>query len=78
MDPNATLAEIRKGIADLAGDVDNTEHPNYEDLLEMSVQSLAENFEALDEWLQKGGFLPSDWAKGRLSSRRIPQGRGRA
>lgn len=24
-----------------------------------------EQFEALDAWLSKGGFLPEDWAKGR-------------
>lgn len=28
----------------------------------------AEQFEALDEWLSKGGFLPADWARAPLNT----------
>lgn len=29
---------------------------------ESSPAAMAEAFEALDQWLSNGGFLPSDWA----------------
>jgi hypothetical protein len=47
MDPNAALTKIRELIAD--GD--------SADML------LVEAFEGLDNWLCKGGFLPSDWQR---------------
>ena len=47
MDPNAALAKVRE----LIGDGDSA------DVL------LVDAFEALDEWLSKGGFLPSDWER---------------
>lgn len=50
MDPNATLAEIRELI-----ETENTlKDGQYTD-------DIIERFEALDEWLSKGGFLPADW-----------------
>ena len=45
MDPNATLRAIRVHLA--------AEEPE--------PGSLAELVEALDEWITRGGFLPSDW-----------------
>lgn len=47
MDPNAALQKVRELIND--GD--------SADVL------LVEAFEALDDWLSKGGFLPDDWAR---------------
>lgn len=53
MDPNAALANARAiTTAILSGWL--TEDGGYE---------LAEAFDALDQWLTKGGFLPSAWAR---------------
>ena len=49
MDPNETLKQIRIRVADTLADRD------------VSVIKLAEHCEALDEWLSKGGFSPTDW-----------------
>lgn len=55
MDPDATLAEIRR-LADLilnnGGLIDGE-----------GVMKLAEQIQALDEWIMKSGFLPADWRK---------------
>jgi hypothetical protein len=53
MDPNRALAVIRE-LCDTAEELGL--------LTDDVIQELVENFEALDEWLAKGGFLPSDWA----------------
>ena len=53
MDPNEALAIIRAAAE------------RYRDDLSTEVEDLApalEAFEALDEWLSKGGFLPGAWA----------------
>lgn len=58
MDPNAALAEIRKqlkALLTIQPDVDVTE----------AAMSLAEHVQGLDEWLTKGGFLPSAWDRSR-------------
>lgn len=52
MDPNETLAELRKLAARL---LDTGGWPD----------DMAEKFQALDEWLSKGGFLPTDWQANR-------------
>jgi len=47
MDPNATLAMLRR----LAGDIEAAgEHEPW-----------AEHFAALDDWLTSGGVPPDDW-----------------
>ena len=48
MDPDATLAELRELID--TGD------------FETCPSRLVELFQGLDEWLFKGGFLPTDWS----------------
>lgn len=50
MDPNATLAELRSLCLreTAAGD------GSY-------AADIVEHFEALDEWLSKGGYLPAAW-----------------
>lgn len=53
MDPNANLAEQRRIVANM---VDG--HITDEDALR-----LAELVIALDEWISKGGFLPSAWVR---------------
>lgn len=50
MDPNATLREIRE----LSERV--SEWPK-----ESLADELIEKFDALDAWLQSGGFLPDAW-----------------
>lgn len=49
MDPNETLRMLRERVADALNDRD------------YSPIRVAILFEALDEWLSKGGFLPDDW-----------------
>jgi len=47
MDPNATLTELRELLADGTPE---------------GAEMALERFEALDEWLSKGGYKPADWA----------------
>ena len=50
MDPDEVLHRLRVEVQEvLRGE-------------EPSPAAMAEAFEALDQWLSKGGFLPSDWA----------------
>lgn len=65
MDPNECLRQIR----DLVRQVEmsaNTGAPHFQLALE-----LAERVTALDEWLTKGGFVPSAWWKVRLEPIRM-------
>lgn len=68
MDVNAVLARARQAVRDMAS------APNPGALAEAS-RDLADSFEAVDEWLSKGGFLPADWeahrrpATGRIAGR---------
>lgn len=54
MDPTETLRLLRLTIKQQRVD----EHPL---LRTAQSEEIAECFEALDEWLSKGGFLPADW-----------------
>jgi len=60
MDPNATLAIIRE----LAHIIHGGQHPalagDYE-----TASRLAGAFQDLDEWLTRGGFLPTAWERRR-------------
>jgi hypothetical protein len=47
MDPDATLQAIRELVENNDGSPE--------------ALALAENFRSLDEWLSRGGFLPTDW-----------------
>lgn len=59
MDPNRTLAKVRVLThALLNGDGRDAD----------AGVALAEAIDALDEWLQRGGYLPAPWEK----SRRLP------
>jgi hypothetical protein len=51
MDPNAALATLRALTADALNGK------------EVDVMELAESFEALDQWIGKGGFLPDAWQR---------------
>lgn len=63
MDPNAALARLRDAMNDLSGRV----HPSIIDPFGSldDIRDALEAFEALDEWLTNGGFLPAAWSKGR-------------
>ena len=52
MDPNKTLADLREYIA-ASKECDDGE----------ILDKIAELFEALDDWLRNGGFLPEDWKR---------------
>lgn len=54
MDPNACLELIRAHIA-MARLATNQHDQQWE------IAVAVEHFEALDEWLSKGGFLPTAW-----------------
>lgn len=54
MDPNAVLAAMRANAEVLR------EHDDP-----ACADDLAASFQALDEWLTQGGFLPSEWASRR-------------
>jgi hypothetical protein len=72
MDPEKVLANLREAIrdakyrdeaafsADPALRLRRKHNIDYEPMLEF-----IENFEALDAWLTKGGFLPADWKRRR-------------
>lgn len=61
MDPDKLLAELRE----LAMTVTLIEGHEDKDVPLRSAIELAEKFEALDEWIDKGGFLPAAWQQGR-------------
>ena len=54
MDPDAALAAAREAAA-LADEATNGAR------LESALEAL-EHYQALDEWISKGGFLPRAWA----------------
>ena len=60
MDPNATLAELRRLIR---------EYQYRSDMLlridDEHADPIIERIGALDEWLTKGGFLPDAWKTNR-------------
>ncbi len=60
MDPNATLAELRRFIREYQYRSDMLLRIDHED-----TDPIVERIVALDEWLTKGGFLPHDWLMSR-------------
>lgn len=52
MDPNVTLRELRESANDIL------DHGEIDEALAFAF---ALKFQALDDWLRKGGFLPKDW-----------------
>jgi hypothetical protein len=52
MDPDATLQHIRQ----ICAAANNPGRPNLDD-----AEVLVEAISALDHWLSRGGFLPTDW-----------------
>lgn len=59
MDPDKALDEIRRLLESAVKHESNdTLH-----LVPGVIAELQESFQALDEWLQTGGFLPKDWKR---------------
>lgn len=56
-EPNIALDKLRE----LASRYTSGSEDEPETLIAIE---LAQQFEALDQWLTNGGFLPSDWKKG--------------
>lgn len=55
MDPNVALVDIRQLI-------EIVQDPNVNAAGKITAgRRLAEKFQALDEWLSRGGFPPRDW-----------------
>lgn len=70
MDPNETLNKIRLGVAqalqladEYEADDDPPTHEDAEAYIGM-LDELAQQFQALDDWLTRGGFPPEAWREG--------------
>lgn len=62
MDPNELLEALRDCAQELIGEVENANRVGIADFSSSeTAYKMAEKFEALDTWLTRGGFLPSDW-----------------
>lgn len=66
MDPDATLEELRKLATHVTSTVDSVDIDTYTDRavlhdLTEDAENLATLFHSLDEWIGKGGFLPTEW-----------------
>lgn len=62
MDPNATHAML----LGLCGTVRQMERDGIDPPTNLAAD-FGEYFEALDQWLRKGGFLPDAWRSGQTS-----------
>lgn len=60
MDPDEALRRIREA----AGEIENDLGDAFDE--GSQVGQLVTAFDALDEWLRKGGFVPSDWTATQL------------
>lgn len=62
MDPNANLAEIREHAAAIISALDSDDREVGFDFV-LSAETLATLVQSLDEWITRGGFLPTAWEK---------------
>lgn len=72
MDPNANLRELRALASDI---IDSNDRDDGGTIDVVDCCRLAELAQALDEWLTKGGALPSDWTRSRATA--LPSDRER-
>lgn len=65
MDPNEALRMARLAFKRIVNEEKFPDEMNRTELSRFleDVQSLADHFEALDQWLSKGGFLPDAWKR---------------
>lgn len=61
MDPDQVLLDLRNALYRLR---QAEEQESSSDQL-YAGHDLADGFEAMDEWMSKGGFLPFGWRQGR-------------
>jgi hypothetical protein len=54
MDPDAALAQIRELIV--------KHQTSSEEMSTSDAAELVELVDSLDEWMTKGGFLPTEWS----------------
>lgn len=54
MDPNTTLAELREYVRKVLYAPEELDNDDIGD-------EICERFEALDNWIARGGFLPDAW-----------------
>lgn len=52
MDPNETLLRLRRIVRNINDDLDSAT---------TAEETMVELFQSLDDWIQAGGFLPTDW-----------------
>lgn len=60
MDPNETLKLLHETASDIFEAVDRG--CSFADLTE-EAETMATLFNSLDEWIRKGGFLPTPWQR---------------
>ena len=60
MDPNQTLKNLRSLVEAVNADLDDSRNLAATDLV-CCAHELAQYFEALDQWITSGGFLPQAW-----------------
>jgi hypothetical protein len=56
VDPNQALRDLRALVERVLRDGEGADQDD--------ANALAAGFNALDEWITRGGFLPEPWAKG--------------
>lgn len=56
MDPDTALRKLRDAVRRL-------DHSSEGQAQQADVDSAVDHFEALDQWLCRGGFLPHDWQR---------------
>lgn len=78
MDPEIALQKLREAVRDfknwkdrelqekpLPGQTTTDARKKHEFIIHSPVDDVIDNFEALDDWMCRGGFLPKDWSKNR-------------
>jgi len=59
VDPNITLDKLRELCREAIDSEASKSHPMQNNAAD--PVDIAELFEAIDQWLSNGGFLPSEW-----------------
>lgn len=58
VDPNALLAQLRDAARST---MDAWDDPELSDTVTVNEMQMAEAFLSLDDWVARGGFLPTAW-----------------
>lgn len=58
MDPDEALAKARAARQVIDNETDTKK-------IDVAIDDVLDAFDALDEWLSKGGYLPRAWNQGR-------------